>query len=103
MLIAADGSHSYVRELLFLGTKPHYAGFILRPHTAASTSKAASSAMDLSEALAENKHDVLVALQAWEPRQMSLGQHLMESGLTLGNRSQFSYGRGRCLVDDQEN
>jgi 2-polyprenyl-6-methoxyphenol hydroxylase-like FAD-dependent oxidoreductase len=78
------------------------AGFIPRPHTAASTSKAASNAIDLAEVLTENNHDVLVALQAWEPRQMSLGQDLMQSGQALGNRSQFSYGIGRHLADTQE-
>ncbi len=48
------------------------AGFIPRPHTAASTSKAAANAMDLAEALTKHHHDVLAALQAWEPRQCPL-------------------------------
>ncbi|MDR3504090.1 MAG: FAD binding domain-containing protein [Legionella sp.] len=78
------------------------AGFIPRPHTAASTSKAAANAIDLAETLAKHNQEVLDALQAWEPSQMSLGHHLMQSGQTLGNRSQFSYGKGRHLDDTQE-
>lgn len=71
------------------------AGFIPRPHTAASTSKAAANAMDLADALVNASHDVAKALQAWEPRQMAVGRHLMQQGRLLGEQSQFSYGPGR--------
>jgi 2-polyprenyl-6-methoxyphenol hydroxylase-like FAD-dependent oxidoreductase len=50
------------------------AAFIPRPYTAASTSKAASNAIALGEALQHNSDDVEAALAAWEPSQLYLGQ-----------------------------
>ena len=66
------------------------AAFIPRPHTAASTSKAASNAIALGEALQHHSDDVEAALAAWEPSQLYLGQRLEAHGQALGNRSQFS-------------
>ena len=43
------------------------AAFIPRPHTAASTSKAAANALALADALIKYNHDVTKALPAWEP------------------------------------
>ena len=71
------------------------AAFIPRPHTAASTSKAAANAIALADALVEYNHDVTKALLAWEPMQLAYGNQLIASGQALGIRSQFSYGTGR--------
>jgi 2-polyprenyl-6-methoxyphenol hydroxylase-like FAD-dependent oxidoreductase len=67
------------------------AAFIPRPHTAASTSKAATNARALGEALAANHLDIDAALQEWEPPQVDLGRRLEIQGRTLGDRSQFSH------------
>jgi 2-polyprenyl-6-methoxyphenol hydroxylase-like FAD-dependent oxidoreductase len=71
------------------------AAFIPRPHTAASTSKAAANAISLADALVKHNHDVVKALKAWEPAQLAYGNQLLQYGQMLGNRSQFSYGTGR--------
>ena len=71
------------------------AAFIPRPHTAASTSKAAANAISLADALTQYNHNVTKALPAWEPLQLAYGRQLMASGQQLGDRSQFSYGAGR--------
>jgi len=71
------------------------AAFIPRPHTAASTSKAAANALALVDALAEHHHNVLKALAAWETDELVLGMRLWKSGQDLGDRSQFTYGTGR--------
>ena len=68
------------------------AAFIPRPHTAASTSKAAANAIALADALIKYNHDVTKALPAWEPLQIAYGRQLMASGQQLGNHSQFTYG-----------
>lgn len=71
------------------------AAFIPRPHTAASTSKAAANAIALADALLDHNHDVPQALDAWEPEQLAHGLHLMKYGQSLGDRSQLTYGPGR--------
>ncbi|OKH59741.1 hypothetical protein NIES2130_07745 [Scytonema sp. HK-05] len=71
------------------------AAFVPRPHTAASTSKAAANALALADALVEHNHDVIKALPAWEPTQLAYGNQLMAHGQQLGSRSQFGYGTGR--------
>jgi 2-polyprenyl-6-methoxyphenol hydroxylase-like FAD-dependent oxidoreductase len=71
------------------------AAFIPRPHTAASTSKAAANAIALADALVEHNHDVIKALRAWEPIQLAYGNQLMVHGQLLGSRSQFGYGTAR--------
>ena len=68
------------------------AAFIPRPHTAASTAKAAANAITLADALVEHNHDVIKALLAWGPTQLVYGEQLVASGQQLGRRSQFSYG-----------
>lgn len=68
------------------------AAFIPRPHTAASTSKAAANALSLGQALSRFD-DVEAAFRAWEPEQLELGQQLEERGQALGNRSQFATSR----------
>ncbi|WP_009632033.1 FAD binding domain-containing protein [Synechocystis sp. PCC 7509] len=71
------------------------AAFIPRPHTAASTAKAAANAISLAEALVKSNHDVTKALSAWQPSQLAYGRQLMASGKQMGDFSQFSYGTGR--------
>ena len=71
------------------------AAFIPRPHTAASTAKAAANAIALADALVNHNHDVRGALKSWEPLQLAYGNQLMASGQQLGNRSQFSHGTSR--------
>lgn len=66
------------------------AAFIPRPHTAASTSKAAANAIALGNALATHRGDIGRALAHWEPAQLNLGRQLEARGQLLGNRSQFS-------------
>lgn len=64
------------------------AAFVPRPHTAASTSKAAANVLALVEALAAEP-DVTHALRKWEPGQLQLGRYLRRRGQMLGDRSQF--------------
>ncbi|MEM9979970.1 MAG: hypothetical protein AAF808_20275, partial [Cyanobacteria bacterium P01_D01_bin.2] len=71
------------------------AAFIPRPHTAASTAKAAANAIALADALATHNHDIPKALKAWEVEQLGLGESLLRRGQGLGKRSQFMYGKGR--------
>ena len=71
------------------------AAFIPRPHTAASTSKAAANAIALVDALVAHDHDVVRALEDWEGNQLALGMHLWKHGQSLGETSQFRYGTGR--------
>ncbi|MDV2994924.1 MAG: 2,6-dihydroxypyridine 3-monooxygenase [Chroococcidiopsis sp. SAG 2025] len=71
------------------------AAFIPRPHTAASTAKAAANAIALVDALVDSNHDVPKTLKAWEGEQLALGMRLWKSGEALGERSQFIYGEGR--------
>ncbi|MFC7286869.1 FAD binding domain-containing protein [Herminiimonas glaciei] len=61
------------------------ASAIPRPHTAASTSKAASNAMDLADALLASPADIDAALHAWAPRQIALGQALRRKGTEAGD------------------
>jgi 2-polyprenyl-6-methoxyphenol hydroxylase-like FAD-dependent oxidoreductase len=70
------------------------AAFILRPHTAASKSKAAANALALADALIKHHHDVSKALEAWEPTQLAYGLQLLKHGQMLSDHSQFSYGNG---------
>ena len=65
------------------------AAFVPRPHTAASTAKAAANALALADCLAATGGDVTEALRRWEPDQMELGERLRDYGQRLGNRSQF--------------
>ncbi|MEM9946697.1 MAG: FAD binding domain-containing protein [Cyanobacteria bacterium P01_D01_bin.36] len=71
------------------------AAFIPRPHTAASASKAAANAIALADALIDHNHDVHKALKSWEHDQLALGMYLWKRGQSLGERSQFTYGKAR--------
>ena len=61
------------------------AAFIPRPHTAASTSKAAANALALGQALDRFPTNVERALAHWEPRQLALGNTLYEQGSRTGD------------------
>jgi 2-polyprenyl-6-methoxyphenol hydroxylase-like FAD-dependent oxidoreductase len=63
------------------------AAFVLRPHTAAATAKAAADAMTLAAALAADPGDPDAALRAWEARQLKHGRGLVDHGIALGRRS----------------
>src|SRR5205807_3262555 len=67
------------------------AAFVPRPHTAASTAKAAANALALADCLTATGGDVDVeeALRRWEPDQLDMGRRLQALGQRLGNRSQF--------------
>jgi 2,6-dihydroxypyridine 3-monooxygenase len=63
------------------------AAFVVRPHAAAGTAKAAADAWELAAALAAQP-DVERALAAWEPGQLALGRRLLERTRRIGRRSQ---------------
>jgi 2,6-dihydroxypyridine 3-monooxygenase len=67
------------------------AAFVPRPHTVASTSKAATNAMALANSITSSSNvNVIEALKRWEPSQLELGNFLKYLGVSLGNRSQFN-------------
>jgi 2-polyprenyl-6-methoxyphenol hydroxylase-like FAD-dependent oxidoreductase len=61
------------------------AAAIPRPHTAASTSKAAANALALADQLQASQNDVIDALARWEPPQVALGKYLRQQGSQIGN------------------
>jgi 2,6-dihydroxypyridine 3-monooxygenase len=63
------------------------AAFVVRPHAAAGTAKAAADAWALAAAV-ERDGDVASALAAWEPGQLALGAQLLERTRRIGRRSQ---------------
>ncbi len=65
------------------------AAFVPRPHTGASTSKAATNAMELAKFVQLDKGDVVTALKKWEVQQLELGNYLKTLGVSLGNRAQL--------------
>jgi 2-polyprenyl-6-methoxyphenol hydroxylase-like FAD-dependent oxidoreductase len=66
------------------------AAFVPRPHTAASTAKAAANALALADCLGAANGDVVETLRRWEPNQLAYGEQLRVHGQRLGNRSQFN-------------
>ncbi|GAB1538297.1 FAD binding domain-containing protein [Scytonema sp. NUACC21] len=62
------------------------AAFLVRPHTAAGTSKAVTNAVELAQELQQSEGDVVEALKSWETNQLALGNYLKVLGVTLGNR-----------------
>jgi len=61
------------------------AAAIPRPHTAASTSKAAANALALADALQASPNDLPAALASWEPPQVALGKYLRQQGSQIGD------------------
>lgn len=74
------------------------AAFLVRPHAAAGTAKAAADAWALADAV--SRHDnVVAALADWEPGQLALGRQLLERTRRIGRRSQFD---GNWMAGDPE-
>ena len=63
------------------------AAFVVRPHAAAGTAKAAADAWELARAL-EEQPGFESALTAWEPGQLELGRSLLARTRRIGRRSQ---------------
>jgi 2-polyprenyl-6-methoxyphenol hydroxylase-like FAD-dependent oxidoreductase len=63
------------------------AAFVVRPHPAAATAKAAADAVALGEALAAEPSDLDAALRAWELARLAAGRGLVEHGMALGTRT----------------
>ncbi len=49
----------------------------------------------LADTLVKHNHDVVKAVNAWQPAQLAYGNQLLQYGQMLGDRSQFRYGTGR--------
>ena len=62
------------------------AAFVVRPHTAGATAKAASDSMLLAEALVQARGNVPQALQAFESAQIYYGIQMHRYGVALGDR-----------------
>jgi 2-polyprenyl-6-methoxyphenol hydroxylase-like FAD-dependent oxidoreductase len=75
------------------------AAFVLRPHAAAATAKAAADAMSLAAALVDSPRDPAAALQVWEARQLDYGRCLLDHTVALGRRSvERNDGTGRLAT-----
>src|SRR5262249_54645623 len=61
------------------------AAAIPRPHSAASTSKAAANTLGLADELQASPKDVPAALARWEPPQVALGKYLRQQGSQTGD------------------
>ena len=60
------------------------AAFVVRPHTAGATAKAAADASTLGAALADT--DLRRGLERWERSQLELGYRMTQYGVSLGER-----------------
>jgi 2-polyprenyl-6-methoxyphenol hydroxylase-like FAD-dependent oxidoreductase len=77
--LASD--HMVAGRVIIIGD----AAAIPRPHTAASTSKAAANALALVDELQASPNDIAAALARWEPDQVALGKYLRQQGTQIGN------------------
>jgi 2-polyprenyl-6-methoxyphenol hydroxylase-like FAD-dependent oxidoreductase len=62
------------------------AAFVVRPHTAGATAKAATDATLLADTLREAKGDIKEALLSFQSVQLQYGRQLYQYGVALGNR-----------------
>jgi 2-polyprenyl-6-methoxyphenol hydroxylase-like FAD-dependent oxidoreductase len=62
------------------------AAFVVRPHTAGATAKAARDAASLADTLRDARGDIKQGLQSFESAQLRYGQELHQYGVALGNR-----------------
>jgi len=62
------------------------AAFVVRPHTAGATAKAAKEAILLADTLREAKGDIKEALLSFQSAQLRYGHELHQYGAALGNR-----------------
>jgi 2,6-dihydroxypyridine 3-monooxygenase len=72
------------------------AAFVVRPHAAAGTAKAAADGWSLADAL-DGADDIAAALMRWQPGQLQLGRQLLERSRHLGE-TQF---RGEWVPGDR--
>jgi 2-polyprenyl-6-methoxyphenol hydroxylase-like FAD-dependent oxidoreductase len=71
------------------------AAFVLRPHAALSTAKAAVDATTLAAAVAAHPDNPEAALRAWEARQLEYGRRLVRQGIAVGKRTvEYQEGAG---------
>jgi 2-polyprenyl-6-methoxyphenol hydroxylase-like FAD-dependent oxidoreductase len=63
------------------------AAFVLRPHAALSTAKAAVDARTLAAAVAARPDNSEAALRLWEGRQLEYGRRLVQQGIAVGKRT----------------
>ncbi|MGQ0446623.1 MAG: FAD binding domain-containing protein [Beijerinckiaceae bacterium] len=82
--LASD--HMAVGRVAIIGD----AAAIPRPHTAASTSKAAANALALADELQAFPDDIPAALARWEPDQVALGKYLRQQGSQTGDYLLFN-------------
>ena len=82
--LASD--HMVVGRVAIIGD----AAAIPRPHTAASTSKAAADALALADKLQASPDDIPAALARWEPDQVVLGKYLRQQGSRTGDYLLFN-------------
>jgi 2,6-dihydroxypyridine 3-monooxygenase len=66
------------------------AAFVVRPHAAAGTAKAAEDGWVLADELERSGGDVGVALERWEAAQLALGRALLDRTRDIGDSSQFT-------------
>ena len=62
------------------------AAFVVRPHTAGATAKAARDATLLADSLCAVDGDIDEALRSFESAQLRYGHQLHQYGVALGNR-----------------
>ena len=62
------------------------AAFVVRPHTAGATAKAARDATLLADTLRDAKGDIKQALLSFQSAQLRYGHELHQYGVVLGNR-----------------
>lgn len=74
------------------------AGFVMRPHAAAGTAKAAANAWGLADAM-ESASSIDEALALWEPEQLQIGRALVRRTQRLGHASQVE-GSWDAPTDD---
>ena len=62
------------------------AAFVVRPHIAGATAKAAADALALAHAVSTTPERLDVALRDWERERLAAGVAMMQHGVALGNR-----------------
>jgi 2-polyprenyl-6-methoxyphenol hydroxylase-like FAD-dependent oxidoreductase len=62
------------------------AAFVIRPHTAGATAKAARDATTLAQALKRTGRNVDAGLSSFEETQIEFGQKMVDYGVALGRR-----------------
>lgn len=63
------------------------AAFVVRPHTAGASAKAAGDALELGASLRRQPEDVNAAFLDWEGSRLHYGRGLLEHGIRLGDRT----------------